>query len=183
MKRDEAVQQLRAARKELQGSVTGLTEEDLLRPKAMGQWSVKDILAHVASWDAEILRVIQAIAMQPEPQYSYAISDRSDFGVWNEEQVASRRLRPAPQILRELENTRRDLIQAIDGVTDQVLVRPKLTSWGKKRTGLEILQEIVDHDLEHAAQIRSWRRKRARWARAHKKYVGRRRTTKKKRKD
>ncbi len=180
MKRDEAVVKLRAARKELQESLAGVSEEDLLRPNAVEKWSIKDLLAHIAAWDEEILRVVQAFAMQSEPRYTYSISERNDFAVWNAEQVETRKDRTLPQIRTEFDNARRDLIQVIEGVTDQVLMRPKQTSWNQVRTGLELLDEMAAHDLEHAKDIRSWRKKRERWARARQKYVSKRRDTKKK---
>lgn len=69
MKRDEAVNKLRAARKELLESLQGASEEEKMRPNAVEKWSIKDLLAHIASWDEEILRVIQAFAMQAEPHF------------------------------------------------------------------------------------------------------------------
>jgi len=179
MKRDEAITRLRAARKELQETLVGLTEEDMLRPNAVSKWSLKDLLAHIAAWDEEQLRVIQAFAMQPEPQYAYSISERNDFAAWNQEQIAQRQELSLQQVMSEFENARRDLIQIVEGVTDQVLSRSKMTSWGQARTGLELLADQAQHDLEHAGHIRSWRKKRERWARARQTYVSKRRDTKK----
>jgi uncharacterized protein (TIGR03083 family) len=180
MKRDEAVNKLRAARKNLLESLQGVSEEDKLRPNAVEKWSIKDLLAHVASWDEEVLRVIQAFAMQPEPHFSYSISERSDFAAWNADQIDLRKERSLEQVQTEFRNARRDLIQVVEGLTDQVLMRPKMTSWGKVRTGFELLDEMVQHDAAHTKDIRSWRKKRERWARARLKYVSKRRESKKK---
>jgi uncharacterized protein (TIGR03083 family) len=180
MKRDEAVNKLRTARKDLLDSLQGLTEEDKLRPNAVEKWSIKDLLAHIASWDEEVLRVIQAFAMQPEPHFSYSISERNDFAAWNGDQIELRNERTLDQVQTEFRNARRDLIQVVEGLTDQVLMRPKMTSWGKIRTGFELLDEMVQHDVEHTKDVRSWRKKRERWARARQKYVSKRRESKKK---
>ncbi len=178
MKRDEAVIKLRAARKELQDTLAGISEEDELRPNAVEKWSIKDLLGHIAAWDEETLRVIQAFAMQSDPQYSYAISDRNDFASWNAEQAAARQGRTLLEIRNEFDNARRDLIQVVEGVTDQVLMRPKHTSWNAVMNGLDLLQISAEHDLEHARDVRSYRKKRERWARARQKYVSKRRETK-----
>ncbi len=180
MKRDEAIVKLRAARRELFDALAGMTDEDLLRPNAADKWSVKDLLGHIAAWDEETLRVVQAFIMQTNPLYSYSISDRNEFATWNAEQAALRKDYTLDQIRRELENSRRDLIQVIEGVTDQVLMRSKVTPWGKPRTGLELLDDAVEHDLEHSRDIRSFRKKRDRWARARQKYTSKRREGKKK---
>lgn len=180
MKRDEAVVKLRAARRELYEALSDISDEDMLRPNAVEKWTLKDLLGHLAAWDEETLRVVQAFVMQAQPVYTYAISDRNDFAVWNAEQIELRRERSLEQIRIEFENARRDLIQVVQGVSDQVLMRSKVTPWGKTRTSLEVLQELAAHDLEHAKDVKSWKKKRDRWARARMKYVSRRRETKKK---
>lgn len=176
MKRDDAIRELRAARKELQDTFVGLTEEDLTRPKAVEKWTLKDLLAHVASWDQEIVRVLQAFSMQLEPQYSYTISDRNDFAAWNEAQIAQRRDKSLAEITSEFEKSRRDLIQVIEGLTDPVLNRRKRTSWDELATGFELITAQVEHDQEHAAQVRSYRKKIERWARARQKLSAKRKT-------
>lgn len=179
MKRDEAVNKLRAARKDLLESLQGVSDDDKLRPNAVEKWTVKDLLSHMASWDEEVLRVVQAFAMQPEPRFSYSISERNDFAVWNGEQVELRKNLTLEQAETEFRNARRDLIQVVEGLTDQVLMRPKMTSWGKMHSGFELLDEMVQHDAEHTRDLRSWRKKRERWARARQKYVSKRREKKK----
>ncbi len=180
MKRDEAIARLRSARKELLGALAGVTDEEMQRPNAVAKWSIQDLLGHIAAWDEEALRVLQAFVMQQNPQYSYSISDRNDFAAWNAEQIELRRGRTLPEVRAEFENARRDLIQVVEGTTDQVLLRAKPTPWNKVRTGLELLQDAAEHDLEHSQDIKSWRKKRERWARARQKYVTKRREVKKK---
>ena len=168
MKRDEAIQELRAARKELQETLADLSEEDYLRPKAIVKWTLKDLVAHIASWDEEVVRVLQTFPMPGESLYTYSISDRNHFAGWNEEQVAMRREHSATQVITEFETARRDLIQVIEGLTDAVLNRSRMTSWGTPATGFELIRAQAEHDREHAAQVRSFRKKIERWARARK---------------
>ncbi len=178
MKRDEAIQQLRAGRKEFQDAIAGLEEADMLRPKAADKWTLKDLLAHLASWDEEVVRVLQTFTMPGESQYTYVISDRNGFAVWNEEQVSMRRDHPLPDVISEFETARRDLIQVVEGLTDPVLNRRRMTSWGKPSTGFELVVTQVEHDREHAAQVRSYRKKIERWARARQKLTEKRKSKK-----
>ena len=178
MKRDEAIQQLRAARKELTETLSGLTEEDFTRSKAISTWTLKDLLAHVASWDEEMVRVLQTFTMPGESAYTYEISDRNGFAMWNQEQLAMRAERTPHEIMSEFEIARRDLIQVIEGLTDPVLNRSRMTSWGKPATGFELIQTQIAHDREHAEQVRSYRKKIERWARARQKLTVKRKTKK-----
>ncbi|MBI4674205.1 MAG: DinB family protein [Chloroflexi bacterium] len=176
MKRDEAIQELRAARKELQETLADFSEEDYLRANAIGKWTSKDLLAHVASWDEEMVRVLQTFPMPGESVYTYAISDRNKFAAWNEEQVALRREHSVSQVIAEFEGARRDLIQVIEGLTDAVLNRSRMTSWGVSATGFELILAQAARDRENAAQVRSYRKKMERWARARKTLSAKRKT-------
>jgi uncharacterized damage-inducible protein DinB len=176
MKRDDAIHELRAARKELQDTLVGMAEEDYLRPKAIEKWTVKDLVAHVAAWDEELVRVLQAFSMQNEPIFTYLISSTKDFGAWNEEQLAQRKDLTVSQVVSEFEKARRDLIQVIEGLTDPVLSRTKTTSWGERQTGFDLIATQVAHDREHARQVMSYRKKIERWARARQKLTAKRKT-------
>lgn len=178
MKRDEAIQQLRAARKEFSETIQGLTEEDFLRARAIEKWTLKDLIAHIASWDEEIVRVLQTFTLSGESQYTYTISDRNDFAQWNEEQVALRAALSASGSIAEFESARRDLIQVVEGLTDPVLNRSRMTSWGKQETGFELILTQAEHDREHADQVRSYRKKIERWARARQKLTEKRKIKK-----
>ncbi len=43
---------------EFKEAYTGLPEEKLLEPGASGEWSVKDIIAHVSTWEGEALKYL-----------------------------------------------------------------------------------------------------------------------------
>jgi hypothetical protein len=179
MKRDEAIHELRPSRKELQESLSGLSEELFLRPKAFNKWMLKDLVAHIASWDEEVVRVLQTFALPMESVFTYSISESDDFAVWNQAQVDLRRERSVGEILSELETSRRDLIQVVEGLTDPVLNRSRMTSWGMPATGFELIIRQVAHDREHAEQVRKYRRKMERWQRARKNIVEKRKANKK----
>lgn len=180
MKRDEAIQSLRTGRKDLQDVLAELTEEDFTRPKAAGKWSLQDVLAYIAAWDEEIVRVLQTFPMPGESVFSYTISDRNDFAAWNEEQVARRRAMTPAQVMSEFESARRDLIQVIEGLTDAVLNRTRMTSWGKPATGFDLLMLQMERDRANAEVVRRYRKKRERWVRARKNIIVKRKAKSKK---
>ncbi len=166
MKKSELVDRLRRSRNALLGTLIGLSEEDLLKPKAVNNWSVKDLLAHLASWDAETVRVLQAFAMQDEPRFAYSISPHNDFATWNAEQIALRQNDTLEQSLRELDTARSDLMQVLDGMAEPVMRRAKKTSWGRVASSYDLVVNQIEHDEEHIKDIESFRKKMERWQRA-----------------
>ena len=45
----------------LQEAIAGLTDEQLLTPGVTGHWSVRDLMAHVATWEEEALHALPII--------------------------------------------------------------------------------------------------------------------------
>lgn len=180
MKRDDAIQALRTGRKELLDALADLNEEDYTRPRAAGKWSLQDVLANIAAWDEEMVRVLQTFPMPGESDFAYTISDRNDFALWTEEQVALRRALSPAQMLNEFESARRDLIQVVEGLTDAVLNRTRITSWGKPATGFELLLLQTERDRGTAEVVRRYRKKRERWVRARKNIIVKRKAKSKK---
>ena len=166
MKKNELVDRLRRSRHALLLALKDLSSEDLLKPKAVGGWAIKDLLAHLASWDAETVRVMQAFVMQDEPKYAYSISNYNDFATWNADQIATRQAQTLEQTLRELDTARSDLMQVLDGMTDPVLRRAKKTPWGRVASSYDLIVTQIEHDEEHLQNIMSFRKKMERWQRA-----------------
>lgn len=166
MKKSALIDRLRRSRHALLSSLQGLTEEDLLKPNAVNHWSLRELLAHLASWDAEAVRVAQANAMQDDPKFAYSISTYNDFATWNAEQIALRANQTLEQTLREVNTARSDLMQALDGMTDPVLRRAKKTPWGRVVSSYDLIATQIEHDEEHLKHILSFRKKLERWQRA-----------------
>ncbi len=53
MKKAQVLEKLDQTWAEFQGSFAGLSESQMAQPGVTGEWSVKDILAHVTAWEEE----------------------------------------------------------------------------------------------------------------------------------
>ncbi|HEV7126446.1 MAG TPA: maleylpyruvate isomerase N-terminal domain-containing protein, partial [Ktedonobacterales bacterium] len=58
---ERLLRQLDTAWGAFQASYAGLPDAQLLEPGVMGDWSVKDILAHVTTWEQEALKHLPLI--------------------------------------------------------------------------------------------------------------------------
>jgi hypothetical protein len=71
MNRQQLLQRLDTAWEQFKESYAGLSNSQLAEPGVMGNWSVKDILAHVTTWEEEALKALPIIAAGGRPpQYS-----------------------------------------------------------------------------------------------------------------
>ena len=155
--KQELLDDLASARAELLSAIEGLSEQEMVCPGVVGEWSVKDTLAHIAAWDEEFRAVIHAFVTQEDPVFDYTISGKRGFAQWNARQVEKRRDLSMAQILAELEEARQELVDLVQGLTEEQLNRQAVPPWRSPKTVRRNLEILDGHDREHAEQIIAWR--------------------------
>ena len=147
--RDQLVKDLEQARNELRASYQGLSEGNMTRPGAVGEWSVKDVLTHISSWEEVTLADLERVARGDTP--TLASFDLSKVDDWNTMIMSLRRNLPLDQVLRELDITYADLMVSIGRLPDSALAQ------GQFARGM--LTICATHDKEHTEDIRKWRQR------------------------
>jgi len=149
--REDLLEQMEKARSELRASYQGLPDEQMTRLEAVGEWSAKDVLSHVASWDEVLLPDLARIARGETPALASVDLESASFDSANAAIMSQRRNLPLDQVLRELEISRTDSLAAVGRLPDSALAEGQF--------GRLLIQITVAHDKEHAAGILQWRRK------------------------
>ena len=151
MTRDQLLNQLESAWTALRESYAGLPDTSLTEPGVVEDWSVKDILAHVTTWEEEALKYLPVIAEgRTPPKYSVQYGGIDAFNALRTEQKRSLSL---PEVLRELEVTHRHLVEYIGDVPEQQFTRE--TPFRHR-----LRFDTYRHYLTHARAIADWRTKR-----------------------
>jgi hypothetical protein len=153
-------QDLREARAEFMAAIEGLTPDEMLQPGAAGYWSVKDIMAHLIAWEAE---VITALSRKLSKPYKDApnIVKIEDIDEWNMEQYHEHAQRPYDAVLPDFEGVHKHLLLALNDLEESVLDKPARFDWmeGEPLSYL-VLETAVWHEREHAEDIKAWREQR-----------------------
>ena len=147
--RNDLLTELDEARRELLSAVEGLSDAQLSVPLPGGEWSAKDVLAHVSSWDE--LRCFEIARADRDDTPVYALLREDDFAPWNAVLMSVRRDLPLSQVLRELSYARERVLEMIASVPDDRLAE---AAPGRVR-----IRRAAAHDREHAAPIREWCRR------------------------
>jgi len=138
------VERIRADRTDLNASFAGLTDVQLAQPGAAGHWAVKDILVHVAFWEAQTLAKLQgAITAHDQlggEDNAFKIDEVND-GVYEE-----RRDQSAAEAKAAFAASGSRLLTSIARLSpDEVQAQRDF-----------IAENTYRHYPEHAAQIRAW---------------------------
>lgn len=97
-------------------SYAGLNPEHMIVAQAIGEWSVKDVLAHVTTWEQEALKYLPIILQgQRLPRYSSLYGGIDAFNALMSGQKQG--LSPA-EVLTQLEETHQALIDFIRSQPD-----------------------------------------------------------------
>jgi hypothetical protein len=155
-------QELRASLEEsraaLLDAIDGLTPEQLLQPRAVGEWSVRDILQHLSLWEAELVRLLMHVD-QGRRAVGQSFVPNPDFDSLNARWHAETKDRPLDRVLEDFHGVRRQTRRWIDEFSDEDLERLRRESWLHNQSLARWIAEYsYEHEQEHTQAIRAWRK-------------------------
>jgi hypothetical protein len=132
-------------------SYAGLPDARLTEPGVMGDWSVKDTLAHVTTWEEEALKHLPLIIQGSRPpRYSVKYGGIDAF---NAQMTEQKRGLSLPDVRRQLDETHRRLVDFIRSAPEDQLTR-------ETRFRRRLRLDTYGHYPKHAEAIREWREQR-----------------------
>jgi uncharacterized protein (TIGR03083 family) len=138
---------LDAAWAALSDSYAGLSDAQLAQPGVVEDWSVKDILAHVTTWEQEALEQLPVvIAGGTPPRYAA----QGGIDAFNARATEDGRRRSLAEVLRRRDQTHARLVELIRS-------QPAGTFGGRTRARRRLRLDTYGHYPEHTAAIRAWR--------------------------
>src|SRR3989442_9265284 len=120
MKKHQVFQKLEQAWTALKESYAGLSEAQFAEPGVMGGWSIKDILAHVTTWEEEALKYLPLILEGGRPPRYVKYGGIDAFNAAMTEQ---KRGLSVADVWRQLDATHRRLVDFVQTVPEAEFVR------------------------------------------------------------
>ncbi|MGZ6363399.1 MAG: DinB family protein [Ktedonobacterales bacterium] len=147
MDRQQLLKRLDGAWTAVKESVTGLTDAQLTEPGVMGDWSVKDILAHVTTWEEEALKYLPLIISGGRPPRYVQYGGIDAF---NAQMTERKRGLSLSEVLRQLDAIHCQLVEYIQSVPEEQLIR-------ETRFRHRLRLDTYSHYPLHEKAIREWR--------------------------
>jgi len=149
MDKQQLLKQLETAWAGLEESYAGLSDSQLTEPGVMDTWSVKDILAHVTTWEEEALKYLPLIITGGRPP---RYRQYGGIDAFNAQMTEQKRGLALSEVLRQLDETHRRLIDYIRSVPEEHFTR-------ETRFRHRLRLDTYSHYPEHAKAIRQWRQR------------------------
>jgi uncharacterized damage-inducible protein DinB len=111
------LKEVSAAFLQLRKTISSINDEDLAKPNTAGIWSGKDVISHIADWEAAFMRVIIA-RNQGKPEVWPTDDPGVNLDAWNEAQVIARADWSVDEVKEYLEQTHDDLMEQLEKLPD-----------------------------------------------------------------
>jgi hypothetical protein len=142
---ERLIKELGQARSEMQRAVSAVDRQQEICPG----WTVKEVLAHISSWDAVGISSVRAhlAGEQPPPLAARGID------AYNAYVVAGCETLTFEEVVGDWERARRQLEQALREAPPEMLTDQIQFPWGETGTIAWYASILVEHEHEHAKEI------------------------------
>jgi hypothetical protein len=150
---NQVLAELSRTRADLLGALAGLDEAALDRKGVIGEWSIKNVLAHIAAWEDWVVQALPVrVSTGATPaDFRQRAEDEDRF---NAEEVAEREELTPDEQLMELERTRAELLAYLDSLDAATLARAHLWDTWPGTLPEYLLEALRDHEAEHVEALR-----------------------------
>ena len=121
-------------RRKLEKTLENLTPQELIEPGIVGEWSVKDVLAHLSAWEQMCLGwyhtgIRGEMPALPAPGFKWNQIAQLNHQIYEEHKD-----QPLEEVLDYFQDSSREILELIQYLSDQKLFSPGQFAWTKKNT-------------------------------------------------
>jgi hypothetical protein len=133
----------------------------LEQPGATGDWTLKDVLAHLNGWRWRSVARLEAALAGIDTYHTIwprELEDADDYESINQWLYEQYRNTPADEVTRESNETFDRLDAAVSALSEEALFTPGRYSWlGDEALGPAVIGGVASHfHDEHEADLRTW---------------------------
>jgi hypothetical protein len=125
----ELLDSIRTTREQLEKKFSKLTPNQMVFPGSMGDWSVKDILAHLVDWEQRFIGWYKAglrgeVPATPEPGMTWR-----ELPKLNQKGYERHKSESLDDVLNNYENAYKEILEIIKVMSEQEIFVPKYYKW------------------------------------------------------
>ncbi|MBG0785734.1 MAG: maleylpyruvate isomerase N-terminal domain-containing protein [Anaerolineaceae bacterium] len=162
MNKTELIVWLRGEQQQWLDLLNQFDDAELEMPGVNGDWSLKDLVAHLTTWHRDhIICLGAAVKNTPiaDPPWPLEISNTDDINAWIFSQSSRRKLKG---VLDENEQVFEALIEIVEnfpeGIQIEIIKDHRVVRFGEQQFSVGYFFDHFHED--HEAQIREWLKKR-----------------------
>lgn len=118
MEKQKVIQSFKAGHEKMKDVMQGLTKKQMVEEKVLGDWSVKDILAHLSAWSWEAIEEINRV-LQNKASWHRLDIEKDWTDRFNQMEIAKRRKRSLRAVIDEWEKSFQAEIARLEQLTKE----------------------------------------------------------------
>lgn len=156
MDKTELLDALEDGRQELVEMLEDLPDEVMLKPGVCGEWSIKDILAHLTQWEGQTVTLLFQ-AGQSDRKPTTAHFGKETVDEVNQRWYETGKDRPLERVWDDWVGVRKQMIRRVTAFSERDLNDPQRYPWLKGEPLWQLIaNNTFEHDDEHADGIREF---------------------------
>jgi hypothetical protein len=153
---EKAVERVHLERRRLEQNLARLDPVDMTRPGVIGEWSVKDILAHLAEWEEMCIGWVKAsrdgiTPAVPAPGFRWTDLDALNRRIYNKHCS-----RPLNEVLAIFRQVHEQFERLLGGMSDEELSMHGYFPWMGSSSFYRWVGVYAAHDKWAKTGIRKW---------------------------
>lgn len=154
MNKQELIAKVEEAQSKWQSLLSEVGEARMEEPGVAGDWSVKDIIAHIAAWEGRVLARMESEATGTPLEMTSWEMDKM-----NEEFYSRARDRSLKDVLADSRTSHERFMAFIQSLSEEDLFEGGRFKWTQGNPFYHWVEgNTYEHYDEHAASIREWLR-------------------------
>ena len=150
------IQQLGNERKRLESNLATLTSDQMIVRGVVGDWSIKDVLAHLADWEAH-MPVWVAAARQGDPVAEIESGLKwTQFNEFNQRIYERHKDQSLDEVLGYFYDVHLEFMEMVDVMPEDEMLESKRYPFLDKGAIYDWLSAYAGHDRWAKTHIRKW---------------------------
>ncbi len=128
----ELLQDIRVERRRLENILAGLAPDEIIKPGVVGEWSVKDVLAHLTAWEQLFLSWYEAGLQGRVAETSPVGMSAKAIDALNQIIYDQYRLCSMEEVLEKFQNSYQQVLAAVEAIPEEDLFAAGRYEWTGK---------------------------------------------------
>ncbi len=152
----QIITRLQTERRRLDKVISRLSREEMLHAQVVGEWTIKDVLAHLADWEAHMLVWVAAgrsgdPVEHPDPGLTWKQLDE-----FNQRVYAAHCDQPLDEVLAYYHSAHEQFMAMVEAMPEDEMLKPGCYAFLGKSAVYDWLKQYAAHDLWGKTHILKW---------------------------
>ncbi|MHA2143097.1 MAG: ClbS/DfsB family four-helix bundle protein [Candidatus Thorarchaeota archaeon] len=158
--KEKIIESIHTERRRLEKNLASLSDEEMLIPSVIAEWSVKDIMAHLFDWEQRFLGWYEAGLRGEVPETPAPGLKWSQLRILNQQVFEKHQNRTLADVKAEFQSSYERLLNTVNGIPEEDMYEVGRFAWtGNGNIAGFILANSASHYRWAKTRIRKWMKK------------------------